>query len=46
MDFLSDLFGGLGSLNLEPLFQLTAVALIMLAGPVIIFLLSARGGNL
>ncbi|MBU6186308.1 MAG: photosystem II reaction center protein Ycf12 [Synechococcales bacterium] len=46
MDFLSNLLGGLDSLNIEPLLQLTAIALIMLSGPVIIFLLSARGGNL
>jgi hypothetical protein len=34
------------ALNLEPIFQLTFVALIMLAGPFIIFLLAFRGGDL
>ncbi|MBR8829990.1 MAG: Photosystem II reaction center protein Ycf12 [Chroococcopsis gigantea SAG 12.99] len=42
MDFLAPLT----SLNLEPIFQLTFVALIMLAGPFIIFLLAFRGGDL
>jgi len=31
------------ALNLEPIFQLTFVALIMLAGPFVIFLLAFRG---
>lgn len=39
MEFLS-------SLNLEPIFQLIFVALIMLAGPFVIFLLAFRGGDL
>jgi hypothetical protein len=39
MDFLA-------ALNLEPIFQLTFVALIMIAGPVVIFLLAFRGGDL
>jgi hypothetical protein len=36
----------IASLNLEPIFQLTFVALIMIAGPVVIFLLALRGGDL
>jgi hypothetical protein len=36
----------LAALNLEPIFQLSFVALIMLAGPIIIFLLAFRGGDL
>lgn len=32
--------------NIEPILQLTFVALIMLAGPAVIFLLAARGGDL
>lgn len=32
--------------NLEPIFQLTFVSLIMLAGPAVIFLLAFRGGDL
>jgi hypothetical protein len=36
----------LADLNLEPIFQLTFVALIMIAGPVVIFLLAFRGGDL
>lgn len=36
----------LAALNLEPIFQLTFVGLIMIAGPVVIFLLAFRGGDL
>lgn len=43
MEFISDLVGGV---NWEALVQLTMVALIMIAGPVVIFLLAARGGDL
>ncbi|MEB3337830.1 MAG: photosystem II reaction center protein Ycf12 [Leptolyngbyaceae bacterium] len=42
MEFLS----GLSSLNWEAIAQLTFVALIMLSGPVVIFVLAARGGDL
>ena len=34
------------ALNLEPIFQLTFVGLIMIAGPVVVFLLAFRGGDL
>jgi hypothetical protein len=36
----------IASLNLEPIFQLTFVGLILIAGPVVIFLLAFRGGDL
>ncbi|MEB3122923.1 MAG: photosystem II reaction center protein Ycf12 [Snowella sp.] len=36
----------IASLNLEPIFQLTFVGLILIAGPVVIFLLALRGGDL
>ncbi|MDR9404243.1 MAG: photosystem II reaction center protein Ycf12 [Halothece sp. Uz-M2-17] len=36
----------LGNVNYEVIFQLTFVALIMISGPVVIFLLAARGGDL
>jgi hypothetical protein len=39
MDFLA-------GLNLEPIFQLAFVSIIMIAGPVVIFLLAFRGGDL
>lgn len=42
MDFLSNL----ASINIEPILQLTFVALIMLSGPVVIFLLALRSGDL
>jgi len=46
MDILSGVFGGLSTFQWETLFQLTSVALIMLAGPIIIFVLAFRGGDL
>ncbi len=36
----------IAALNLEPIFQLTFVSLIMIAGPVVIFVLAFRGGDL
>ncbi len=32
--------------NLEPIFQLAFVSLIMLSGPIVVFLLFLRGGDL
>jgi hypothetical protein len=46
VDRLGDIMELFAALNLEPIFQLTFVALIMLAGPFIIFLLAFRGGDL
>lgn len=46
MDFITDSFGALGNINWEVIAQLTLVALIMLAGPIVIFLLAARQGDL
>lgn len=43
MDFITGFFG---SLNYEVIFQLTFVSLIMIAGPVVVFLLAFRGGDL
>jgi hypothetical protein len=39
MDFIA-------ALNLEPIFQLVFVSLIMLAGPIVVFLLFLRRGDL
>nr|WVD56203.1 Ycf12 [Tetradesmus sp. JML-2023d] len=33
-------------MNLEVVFQLTSLVLILAAGPLVVVLLSARGGNL
>ena len=46
MSFFSDFFNFLGSIDFNIIFQLTCVALIMISGPVVIFLLAARGGDL
>lgn len=43
MDFLSSL---VGSVSWETLAQLTMLALIVIAGPAVIFVLAFRGGDL
>lgn len=43
MEFITSFFG---NLNYEAIVQLTFVALIMLAGPIVIFVLAFRGGDL
>lgn len=46
MDFISNAFNGIISFNWEPIFQLTVLALIVLAGPAVVFLLALRGGDM
>lgn len=46
MDLVAGIFSIFGSLNWEVIFQLTSVGLILIAGPVIIFLLALRGGDM
>ncbi|WP_413163860.1 photosystem II reaction center protein Ycf12/Psb30 [Capilliphycus salinus ALCB114379] len=43
MDFITNFFG---NINFELIAQLTMLALIVIAGPVVIFLLAFRGGDL
>ncbi|GAB4386295.1 MAG: hypothetical protein Kow00121_52630 [Elainellaceae cyanobacterium] len=43
MDFLFNLVGGI---NWELIAQLTMLGLIVVAGPAVIFVLAARGGDL
>jgi hypothetical protein len=43
MDFLTDLFS---NLNFEVILQITAVSLILIAGPVVVFILYALRGDL
>lgn len=43
MEFITDV---VSNVNWEAIVQLTMVAAIMLAGPIVIFLLAARGGDL
>jgi len=43
MDFITNT---LSSISWEAIFQLTFVSLIMIAGPIVIFLLAFRGGDL
>ncbi|MBP5971950.1 photosystem II reaction center protein Ycf12 [Brasilonema sp. CT11] len=40
------MFSGLGNIQWEVIFQLLFVALIMLAGPAVIFVLAFRNGDL
>ncbi len=46
MDFLTNIFSVFGNLELTVVFQLLSVALILISGPVVIFLLALRGGDL
>ncbi|MDJ0576279.1 MAG: photosystem II reaction center protein Ycf12 [Xenococcaceae cyanobacterium MO_234.B1] len=46
MDFITNLFSAFGNLDFTVILQLTFVALIMISGPVVIFLLALRGGDL
>lgn len=46
MDLVASIFSGLGNINFTVIFQLLCVALIMISGPVVIFLLALRGGDL
>jgi hypothetical protein len=46
MEFINGFLDAITSINWEALVQLTLVAGIMIAGPVVIFLLYARGGDL
>jgi len=43
MGFIADFFG---SINFVLIAQLTVLALVVISGPVIVFLLSLRGGDL
>jgi Photosystem II complex subunit Ycf12 len=50
MDFITGIFGDVfntvGGINFTVIFQLVSLALIVLAGPVVVFLLALRGGDL
>ena len=46
MDFVTNLFSALGNIDFTVIFQLLSVALIMISGPAVIFLLALRGGDL
>jgi hypothetical protein len=43
MDFITNLFG---NINFEAIVQLTMIGMIAIAGPIVIFLLALRGGDL
>jgi len=46
MEALTSALDAFLSFNWEPLFQLTFVGLILLAGPVVVAVLALRGGDL
>ncbi|MEM6836919.1 MAG: photosystem II reaction center protein Ycf12 [Cyanobacteria bacterium P01_C01_bin.120] len=43
MEFISNFVSGI---NIELIAQLTMLAMIVISGPIIVFLLAARGGDL
>ena len=46
MDFITDLFSGAGNLNYQLIVQVGLLAAVVLSGPIVIFLLAAKGGDL
>ncbi|NJK66746.1 MAG: photosystem II reaction center protein Ycf12 [Microcoleus sp. CSU_2_2] len=46
MDFITDLFSGVGSIDFQLIVQVALLAAVVLSGPIVIFLLAARGGDL
>lgn len=47
MDFITDLFSGLGSgIDYKLIIQVALLAAVVLSGPIVIFLLAAKGGDL
>ncbi len=46
MEFLDGAITFLAGVNFKLIFQLTCLALVVISGPVVIFLLAARGGDL
>lgn len=46
MGFITNLFSVFNGIDFNVIFQLTCVALIMISGPVVIFILAARGGDI
>jgi len=46
MEFLNSFLGAFGNINFEVVAQLTMLGLVIISGPVVIFLLAARGGDL
>ncbi|MFB8796292.1 MAG: photosystem II reaction center protein Ycf12 [Microcoleus sp.] len=46
MDFITDLFNGGGPVSIQLIVQVALLAAVVLSGPIVIFLLAARGGDL
>ncbi|MBE9044365.1 photosystem II reaction center protein Ycf12 [Pleurocapsales cyanobacterium LEGE 10410] len=46
MDFVTNIFSAFGNINFTVIFQLISLALIVISGPTVIFLLALRGGDL
>jgi hypothetical protein len=46
MELIAGIFSFLDAINFETIAQLTMLAMIVIAGPIIVFLLAASRGNL
>lgn len=46
MDFITDLFSNLDGVNYQLIVQVALLAAVVLSGPIVIFLLAAKGGDL
>jgi hypothetical protein len=46
MEFIGNFFGAIAAINWEVIAQLIMLAAVVIAGPAVIFLLAARGGDL
>ena len=46
MDFITDFFSGLSGVNYQLIIQVALLAAVVLSGPIVIFLLAAKGGDL
>ncbi|AFY68779.1 Photosystem II reaction center protein ycf12 [Thalassoporum mexicanum PCC 7367] len=46
MDFLTDITGIFSAIDFKVIFQLTCLALIVVAGPVVVFILANKGGDM
>ncbi|MGL5063357.1 MAG: photosystem II reaction center protein Ycf12/Psb30 [Microcoleus sp.] len=46
MDFITDIFSGLGNINFQLIIQVALLAAVVISGPIVIFLLAVRGGDL
>ncbi|MBD1883443.1 MULTISPECIES: photosystem II reaction center protein Ycf12/Psb30 [Microcoleus] len=46
MDFITNLFSGMAGVDYQLIVQVALLAAVVLSGPIVIFLLAAKGGDL